>query len=110
MSIPNSPRDSPSFMVRAVVFTLDAVGVKILIRVITAIVRNIDVVVTWVRKHLVDASIARGFVFFFIIVGIMASIFTSKSIQVSSQWELVITAMLPEIMVVRIMIKMMGFY
>lgn len=74
-----------------------------------AIVRNIDVVVTWVRKHLVDASIARGFVFF-IIVGIMASIFTSKSIQVSSQWELVITAMLPEIMVVRIMIKMMGFY
>ena len=27
MSIPNSPRDSPSFMVRAVVFT---VGVKIL--------------------------------------------------------------------------------
>ena len=74
-----------------------------------AIVRNIDVVVTWVRKHLVDASIARGFVFL-IIVGIMASIFTSKSIQVSSQWELVITAMLPEIMVVRIMIKMMGFY
>ena len=50
------------------------------------------------------------FFFFFIIVGIMASIFSSKSIQVSSQWELVIIAMLPEIMVVRIMIKMMGFY
>ena len=74
-----------------------------------AIIRNIDVV-TWVRKYLVDASIARGLPFFFIIVGIMASIFTSKSIQVSSQWELVITVMLPEIMVVGIMIKIMGFY
>ena len=74
------------------------------------IIRNIDVV-TWVRKYLVDASIARGLpFFFFIIVGIMASIFTSKSIQVSSQWELVITVMLPEIMVVGIMIKIMGFY
>ena len=46
---------------------------------------------------------------FFIIVGIMASIFTSKSIQVSSQWELVITVMLPEIMVVGIMIKIIGY-
>ena len=73
-----------------------------------AIIRNIDVV-TWVRKYLVDASIARGLPFFFLL-GIMASIFTSKSIQVSSQWELVITVMLPEIMVVGIMIKIMGFY
>lgn len=42
-----------------------------------AIRRNTDVV-TWVRKYLVDASIACGLPFF-IIVGIMASIFTSKS-------------------------------
>lgn len=31
MSIPNSLRDGPSFMVRAIVFTLDAVGVQIII-------------------------------------------------------------------------------
>lgn len=109
--------DSPSFIVRAMVITVDAVGLKIFVMVhwpeynrliITAIISNIDVV-TCVRKYLVDASRARE-LNFFIKMGIMASIFISKSIQINSQWELVITIMVPEIMVVRMMIKMMEFY
>ena len=98
--------DSPSFMVRAIVITTDTVGLKIFVMVhwpeynrlmITAIISNIDVVAC-VRKYLVDASRARG-LNFFIIMGIMASIFILKLIEINSQWELVITIMVPEIMV-----------
>ena len=39
----------------------------------------------------------------------MASIFISNPIQISSQWELIIMVITPEIIVAKIMIKMMGF-
>lgn len=51
---------------------------------------------------------ARGLCFF-IIMGIMASIFISNPIQISSQWELIITMMVPSITVIRIIIEMIGF-
>ena len=57
---------------------------------------------------MVDASAACGLCFF-IIIGIMVSIFISNLIQISSQWELIITMMVPSIPVVRIIIKMIGF-
>ena len=57
---------------------------------------------------MVDASVARGLCFF-IIMGMMASIFISNPIQISNQWELIITIMVPSIPVVRIIIKMIGF-
>ena len=57
---------------------------------------------------MVDASVARGLCFF-IIMGMMASIFISNPIQISSQWELIMTMMVPSITVIRIMIKMTGF-
>lgn len=51
---------------------------------------------------------ARGLCFF-IIMGIMASIFISNPIQMSSQWELIMTIAVPSITVIRIIIKMVGF-
>ena len=51
---------------------------------------------------------ARGLCFF-IIIGIMASMFISCPIQISSQWQLIITIMVPSITVIRIIIKMIGF-
>ena len=51
---------------------------------------------------------ARGLCFF-IIMGIMASMFISNPIQMSSQWELIMTIVVPSITVIRIMIKMTGF-
>lgn len=72
-----------------------------------AIISSIEAV-DWVRKYLVDASVARGLCFF-IIIGIMASMFISNPIQMSSQWELIMTIMVPSIIVDRIIIKMIGF-
>lgn len=43
---------------------------------------------------MVDASVARGLCFF-IIIGIMASMFISNPIQMSSQWELIMTIVVP---------------
>ena len=57
---------------------------------------------------MVDASVARGLCFF-IIMGIMASMFISNPIQISSQWELIMMITVPSIAVIRIMIKMIGF-
>lgn len=51
---------------------------------------------------------ARGLCFF-IIIGIMASMFISNPIQMSSQWELIMTIVVPSITVIRIIIKMIGF-
>lgn len=51
---------------------------------------------------------ARGLCFF-IIIGIMASMFISNPIQISSQWELIMTIVVPSITVIRIIIKMIGF-
>ena len=57
---------------------------------------------------MVDASVARGLCFF-IIMGMMASMFISNPIQISSQWELIMMITVPSIAVIRIMIKMIGF-
>ena len=57
---------------------------------------------------MVDASVACGLCFL-IIIAIMVSIFISNLIQISSQWELIITIMVPSIPVVSIIIKMIGF-
>lgn len=51
---------------------------------------------------------ARGLCFF-IIMGIIASIFISNPIQMSNQWVLIITIMVPSITVVRIIIRIIGF-
>ena len=74
---------------------------------IMAIISNIEAV-DWVKKYLVDASVARG-LYFFIIMGMIASIFISNLIQMSSQWELIMTMIVPSILVDRIMIKIIGF-
>ena len=74
---------------------------------IMAIISNIEAV-DWVKKYLVDASVARG-LYFFIIMGMIASIFISNLIQMSSQWELIMTIIVPSKMVDRVMIKMIGF-
>lgn len=106
----------PSFMVRAIVMSIDATGLNNFITVhwpeyirliITAIISNIEAV-DWVKKYLVDASVARGLCFF-IMMGMMASIFISNPIQTSSQWELIITIIVPNIIVDKIRIKMIGF-
>ena len=57
---------------------------------------------------MVDASVARG-VGFFIIMGIIASIFISNPIQMSNQWVLIITIMVPSITVIRIIMRIIGF-
>lgn len=57
---------------------------------------------------MVDASVARGLCFF-IIIGMMASIFISNPIQISSQWVLIMTIMVPSMTVIRIIIKIVGF-
>ena len=58
----------PSFIVRAIVISIDATGLNNFITVhwpenirliITAIISNMEAV-DWVRKYLVDASVARG--------------------------------------------------
>ena len=46
---------------------------------------------------------------FFIMMGIMATVFISNPIQMSSQWELIRTIMVPNIIVDRIIIKIIGF-
>ena len=72
----------PNFMVRAIVMSIDAVGLNNFIMVhlpeniklmIMAIISNIEAV-DWVRTYLVDASLAHG-LYCFIIMGIIASIF-----------------------------------
>lgn len=82
----------PSFMVRAIVMNIDATGLNSFITVhwpenirliITAIISSIEAV-DWVKKYLVAASVARGLCFF-IMMGMMASMFISNPIQTSSQ-------------------------
>lgn len=57
---------------------------------------------------MVDASVARGLCFF-IIMGIIASIFISNPIQMSNQWVLIITIMVPSITVIRMIMRIIGF-
>lgn len=106
----------PSFIVRAIVMNIDATGLNSFITVhwpenirliITAIISSIEAV-DWVKKYLVAASVARGLCFF-IMMGMMASMFISNPIQTSSQWELIITMIVPIIIVDRIRMEMIGF-
>lgn len=60
------------------------------------------------RKYLVDASVARGLCLF-IMIGMMASIFISNPIQISNQWELIMTIIVPNKTVIRIVVKTIGF-
>lgn len=107
---------SPSFMARAEVIMMDAVGLKTFVIVhwpecmrlmMIAIMRSIDAV-AWVRKYLVEASMVRG-LYFFIRTGIMASRFISNPIQIISQCELIITIIVPRRTVIRIVVKIRGF-
>lgn len=107
--------DSPSFIVRAIVIMIDAVGlINFMIDqwpvcnrlVIAAIMRSIDAV-AWVRKYFVAASVDRGLCSF-VNSGIMASIFISNPTQVMNQCELVITIRVPEIIVVNTSDRVMG--
>lgn len=75
--------------------------------IMTAIISSIEAV-DWVKKYLVDASVARGLCFF-IIMGIIASIFISNPIQTSNQWELIMTIIVPNIIVDKMRIKIIGF-
>lgn len=107
--------DRPSFIARAMVITVDAIGLGIIETVqcpecsrliIMPSIRSMDAVAC-VRKYFVEASMARG-LNFFIRIGIIASIFISKPIQIMSQWELNKTIMVPRTMVDVIMIRMGG--
>lgn len=60
------------------------------------------------RKYLVDASVARGLCLF-IMIGMMASIFISNPIQISNQWELIMTIIVPNKTVIRTVVKTIGF-
>lgn len=106
----------PSFIARAIVMSIDATGLNNFITVhwpenirliMTAIISSIEAV-DWVKKYLVDASVARGLCFF-IIMGIIASIFISNPIQTSNQWELIMTIIVPNIIVDKMRIKIIGF-
>lgn len=106
---------SPSFIARAVVITMDAMGLRSFDTVhcsecskliMIPIIRSIEAVAC-VRKYFVAASVARG-LYFFMRMGMMASRFISKPIQTISQWEAVITIMVPEITVNVMIIKMGG--
>lgn len=107
---------SPSFMARAKVIIREAVGFSMLVTVhwpecsrliIMASISSMDAV-AWVRKYLVEASMARG-LNRFISIGMTASIFISNPIQIRSQWELIITIRVPIIMVDEIIVRMRGF-
>lgn len=108
--------ERPSFIVIDRVRIVDAVGLIMFVIVhwpeynrlmITASIKSIDAV-AWVRKYLVAASVERGW-WVFISRGIIASIFISNPIQTISQWELVITIVVPRMTVVIITEKMIGF-
>lgn len=108
--------ERPNFMVRERVRIIEAVGLVMLVIVhwpecsrliIMASNSNIEAV-AWVRKYLVAASVDRGW-WVFVSMGMMANIFISKPIHTVSQWELVITIIVPRIMVDIIREKIIGF-
>lgn len=108
--------DRPSFIVRARVIIVEAVGLRVLVTVhwpewkrliMMASISSIDAVAC-VRKYLVEASVERG-LDRFIIMGIMASMFISNPIHTSSQCELVITIRVPKATVDKIIARMSGF-
>lgn len=103
-------------MAKARVIIVEEIGLSMLVMVhwpecsrlvIMASMSSMDAV-AWVRKYLVEASMARG-LYRFISMGMTASMFISNPIQMRSQWELIITIRVPRIMVEEIMEKMRGF-
>ena len=56
--------------------------------------RSMAAAVAWVRKYLVVASTARGW-WCWAMSGMMASVFISRPIQASSQWELAKVIVVP---------------
>lgn len=107
--------DNPSFIVRAIVIIMDAVGLISFIidqwpvnnrLVIAAIIRSMDAV-AWVRKYFVAASVDRGLCSF-VNRGIMASIFISNPTQIINQCELVMTIRVPENIVANTSDRVMG--
>lgn len=74
--------------------------------IIMASIRIIDAVAC-VKKYLVAASIDRG-EYFFIRTGTMAIMFISKPNQVINQCELVITMDVPNMIVPRRIMKIIG--
>lgn len=104
----------PSFMARAMVIMVDAMGHRVFDMVhcpeyrrlmVIPIIRIMDAVAC-VKKYFVDASMARG-LDFFMRIGMMASVFISKPIQIINQWELIRTIIVPEITVSK-MVKRIG--
>ena len=78
-------KDIPNFMIKAIVISIDIIGLNNFVMVyrpetnrfiITVIMSNIDTV-DYVKKYLVDASVAYG-LNIFIIIGMMAA---AKSLQ-----------------------------
>lgn len=59
-----------------------------------AVIKKIMDAVACTRKYLVDASVDRGFVLL-ASVGTIASIFSSRPIQIRNQWELNIAIIVP---------------
>lgn len=72
----------------------------------TASIRSIDAVVC-TRKYFVAASVDRGFAFINK-MGIIANIFSSRPIQIRSQWELHIVIIVPDSRVTIIIIRTKG--
>ena len=108
--------DSPSFMARAVVIIVAAVGLNIFVivhwpdysRLMMIAIISIIEAVAWVRKYFEATSIACGLKFF-INTGIIASKFISNPIQMSSQCELIIASIVPDTTVVMRMVEMIEF-
>lgn len=103
----------PSFIARAIVIMVDAMGLVFFDIVhcpeckrlmMIPIIRSIDAVAC-IRKYFVAASVARGLCFF-MRIGMIAKRFISNPIQIVSQCELVSTIVVPattvNIMVMRI--------
>lgn len=78
-----------------------------MIFVITANIKIIDAV-AWIRKYLVAASVDRGLALL-IITGIIDSMLISKPTQISNQWRLRRTIIVPEIKVMKIVVAVKGF-
>lgn len=73
----------------------------------TPIISNIEAVAC-VRKYFVEASMARG-LYFFMRIGMMASMFISNPIQISNQCELSMTIMVPVMIVAMMIMRIGGF-
>lgn len=108
--------DNPSFIARAIVIIIDAIGLINFITdqwpvynklIIADSIKSIEAVAC-VRKYFVAASVDRGLCCL-VNRGIIANIFISNPIHTINQWELIITIMVPENIVIRIREKIIGF-